>query len=197
LLIGTGTASGFESLMSYFAPNRGSSAVLPCDAALIYEILTDYDHFSEWLPHIRQSKTLATEGDLAIAEFEFTAPRKERFVVECIHTRNQMVLWRAIEGRVPITQVQWEMAAPDAAHCQVSLLVSGLFSFNPLRAGPGKFLDPGNSLKALWNQAFSFMPEIVIAAGSSDEILDLSETEDGVICRIHGKKYVLKRESGD
>ena len=187
--------------MSLFATTSRSAATLPCDAALVYEILTDYDHFSEWLPHISQSKSLAIEGDLAIAEFEFVAPRKERFVVECIHTRNQMVLWRAIEGRVPIAQVQWDIAgaggAASVAQCEVSLSVSGPVSLNPLRHGAGKFLDPDACLKALQGQASSFMPEIAIVGVSGEQILDLSETEDGVVCWIRGKKYVLKRESGD
>jgi hypothetical protein len=182
-------------------PTSRSAATLPCDTGLAYEILTDYDHASEWLPHIGQSKSLATEGDLAIAEFEFIAPRKERFVVECIHTRNQMVLWRAIEGRVPITQVQWDLSGAGAsagtAQCQVSMSVSGPFSLNPLRPGAGKFLNPAACLKALNGQVSSFMPEIAIAGASGEQVLDLSETEEGVVCWIRGKKYVLKQESGD
>jgi ribosome-associated toxin RatA of RatAB toxin-antitoxin module len=183
--------------MSLFTPTLRSAATLPCDAALAYEILTDYDHFVEWLPRIGQSKALATEGELAIAEFEFVAPRKERFVVECIHTRNKMVLWRTIEGRVPIRQVEWDIAAAGAAQCQVSLAVSGPFSPNPLRPGAGKFLNPGPCLKALQSQVSSFMPEIAVADESGEQILDLSETEEGVVCWIRGKKYVLKQESAN
>ena len=187
--------------MSLFTSTGHSSAALPCGAAFAYEILTDYDHFSEWLPHISQSKSLATEGDLAIAEFDFVAPRNERFVVECIHTRNQMILWRAIEGRVPITQVKWDIAegrsASGAAQCEVSMSVSGRVSLNPLQPGAGKFLDPRACLKALRNQASSLMPEIAIAGACGEQILDLSETEDGVVCWIRGKKYVLKQDSGD
>ena len=181
--------------MSFFTPIRRSSAVLPCDAALVYEVLTDYDHCSEWLPHIAQSKSLATEGDLAIAEFEFLPFRRERFVVECIHTCNRLVLWRAIEGRVPITQVQWDIAAEAATRCRVSISVSGLISLNPLRPGAGKFFDPHACLQALRSQTSSFIPEIMIAGMNGERILDLTETEDGVVCWFRGRKFVLKQES--
>ena len=169
-----------------------SSATLRCDPSLIYEILTDYDAYADWLPGIAQAKSLATEGDLAIAEFHFTAPRKERFVVECIHTRNKMVLWRKIEGNVPISQIEWEITSSGAGQGQVSLAVSGAGSFNPFHAGPGKFLNASRAVKALQGQTASFVPELGIADGSGEKILELSETDDGIVCWIRGKKYVLK-----
>jgi ribosome-associated toxin RatA of RatAB toxin-antitoxin module len=183
--------------MSLFTPTRRAAATLRCDAALVYEILTDYDNYVEWLPHLAQSKSLATEGDLAIAEFVFAAPRKERFVVECIHTRNKMVLWRSIEGKIPVTQVEWTIAAAGDAQSQVTLAVTGLLSLNPLQPGPGRFLNSEQCLKALQGQASSFTPEIALADESGEKILDLVETDEGVVCWIRGKKYVLRQEGAD
>jgi hypothetical protein len=71
-----------------FTPTQRAALSLTGDPALIYEVLTDYDGFAEWLPGIAQSKSLAQEGDLAIAEFELAQPKNDRFVFECIHTRN-------------------------------------------------------------------------------------------------------------
>ena len=181
--------------MSLLSPTRRSVAVLPCDPSLLYDVLTDYDNYTEWLPHISQSKTLAREGDLAIAEFELTPPRKEKFVIECIHTRNKMVLWRTISGKIPIAEVEWTIAGSGEGQSQVTLVVTGKFPWNSLIPRYRRFLNPGRCLKALQSQISTFMPEIALTDEAGEKILDLAETEQGVICWIRGKKYVLKPET--
>jgi ribosome-associated toxin RatA of RatAB toxin-antitoxin module len=181
--------------MSLLAPTKRSSATLPCDAGLLYEILTDYDSYTEWLPHLGQSKALATEGDLAIAEFHLSGGKKDRLVVECIHTRNKMVLWRAIEGKVPVTQVEWTIEAAGPSQSRVSLAVERRFPWSSLFSGVGRFLNPAAALKGLQGQVSTYLPEIALADEAGEKILEISETEDGVVCWIRGKKYVLKEES--
>src|SRR3990170_3732168 len=135
--------------MSLLTPIKRATATLHCDAGLLYEILTDYDNYVEWLPRLSQSKSLATEGDLAIAEFHLANAKINRFVVECIHTRNKMVLWRTIEGNVPVTQVEWTIEAAGDGQSRVNLAVERRFQWASLFSGTGKFLNPPAALKSL------------------------------------------------
>lgn len=166
-----------------------------CDAGLLYEILTDYDNYLEWLPRISQSKSLATEGDLAIAEFHLANAKKDRWVVECIHTRNKMVLWRTIEGKVPVTQVEWTIEPAGEGQSRINLAVERQLQWSSLLAGNGKFLNPAAVLKGLQGQVSTFLPEIALPDQEGEKILELTETEEGVVCWIRGKKYILKEVS--
>jgi len=168
---------------------------LDCGAGLLYDVLTDYDGYSEWLPRVAQSKLLAREGDLALAEFEINFPPKQRFIIECIHTRNKMVLWRSIGGEIPVWQVEWNISASGDNKAEVTLIVTGKFQRNSLLPKYRRFLEPKRSMKALRSQISAFLPELAATDEDGEKILDLSETEDGVICWIRGKKYVLKAES--
>ena len=166
-----------------------------CAAGLLYDVLTDYDGYSEWLPRVTQSKLLAREGDLALAEFEINFPPKDRFVIECIHTRNKMVLWRSIGGDIPVWQVEWTITASGESKAEVSLVVTGKFQRNSLLPKYRRFLEPKKCMKALLSQVSAFLPELAVTDEEGEKILELVETEDGVVCWIRGKKYVLKPES--
>ena len=181
--------------MSLLAPMKRSSATLRCDPGLLYEILTDYDNYVEWLPQLSQSKSLATEGDLAIAEFHLANAKKDRFVMECIHTRNKMVLWRAIEGRIPVVQVEWTIEPAGDGQSRVNLAVERRFQWNSLFSATGKLLHPAAALQALQGQVSTYLPEIALADEAGEKILEISETADGVVCWIRGKKFILKEES--
>jgi hypothetical protein len=165
-----------------------------CGAGLLYDVLTDYDGYAEWLPRVAQSKLLAREGDLALAEFEVNLPPKERFVIECIHTRNKLVLWRTIGGNIPIWQVEWNIGASGEGKAQVSLTVTTKCQKNTLFPKYRQFLNPKKSLRALLSQVAVFLPELAVTDEAGEKVLELVETEDGVVCWIRGKKYVLKPE---
>ncbi|MND05905.1 hypothetical protein D3C83_269640 [compost metagenome] len=49
-------------------------------------------------------------------------------------------------------------------------------------------------MNRLQGQLATFMPEIALADESGDRILELMETEEGVVCWIRGKKYVLQED---
>jgi hypothetical protein len=180
--------------MSLLAPAKRSTASLQCDAGLLYEILTDYDICAEWVPQISQSKSLATEGDLAIAEFHLSNKKKSRIVVECIHTRNQMVLWRTIEGETPITQVEWTIEASGEGQSRVTVAVERRFEWASFLSGAGNFLIPPAALKGLRRQIAAYSPEIALTDGEGEKLLEISETDEGMICWIRGKKYILTEE---
>jgi len=178
--------------MSLLNPTHRSTALVRGDAGLLYEILTDYDTYVEWFPYLSQSKSLATEGELAIAEFHLATGKKDRFVVECIHTRNKMVLWRTIEGDIPVTQVEWTIEPGGEGQSKVNLEVTRRRQWNGMFSGAGKSLNPVACLKHLQTQVSAFLPEIAVTGAGGEKILELSETDEGVVCWIRGKKYVLK-----
>ena len=175
---------------------RRSETVLGCDPSLLYDVLTDYDGYAEWLPQVAQSKLLAREGDLAIAEFELSRPPKERFVIECVHTRNKMVLWRTIGGNIPIWQVEWELSSSGAGQTKVTLTVTGRTNSHSFLPQYWGFLEPKKCIRALQRQISAFLPEMAVTDEEGERIFELAETDEGVVCWIRGKKYVLKQEAG-
>lgn len=181
--------------MSLFSFTRKASQSFDCGADLLYDILTDYEGYAEWLPRVLQSKMLAQERDLALAEFEVDLPPKERFVIECVHTRNKMVLWRQIGGNIPIWQVEWTITASGDNKADVSLVTTRKFHWNIFRSRYRGFLDPKRCLRLLQSQVGVFLPELAVTGEGGEKVLELVETGDGIVCWIRGKKYVLKPET--
>jgi len=181
--------------MSLLNLTKTCSAVLPCDAGLAYEILTDYDSYAEWMPHVTRSKLLAREGDLAIAEFEMSRPRKDKFAIECIHTRNKMVLTRTISGKIPVSQFEWTIE-PSGEGCKVTLAITAKTNWHRLVPGYSLLMNPANCLKSLQSQASAFGESLSVQDEGGEKILELIETEEGLVCWLRGKKYTLTPAPG-
>jgi len=177
--------------MAFLSYTKKASISLPCAASLPYEILTDYDTYNEWMPHVTQSKLLAKEGDLAIAEFEITRPVKEKFALECIHTRNKMVLTRTISGKIPASQFEWIIQADGEKKCQVTLTIQGKANWHRLVPSYRSFMNASKCLDALQSQVSAFSPDLAVSDQGGEKIIELAETEQGLVCWIRGKKYNL------
>ncbi len=177
--------------MAFLTYTKKASIVLPCESSLPYEILTDYDSYSEWMPQVTQSKLLAKEGDLAIAEFEMSRPVKEKFALECIHTRNKMVLTRKISGKLPISQLEWIIHAEGDKQCSVTLTMQGKSSWHRLVPAFRSLMNASRCLKALQTQVSVFSPDLALTDQEGEKIIELAETEQGLVCWIRGKKYTL------
>jgi ribosome-associated toxin RatA of RatAB toxin-antitoxin module len=176
--------------MGLLSFKKKTSAVIPGDPELVYEILTDYDSYCEWMPLIAESRLLAKEGDLALAEFELTRPRKEKFVIESIHTRNTMVLIRTISGKVPINQMEWTIS-PSAQGVAVSLIVQSRTSVARFVPAYRRLIDPGACMAGLKGQLAAFSPDLGLTSAEGEKVFELSETEQGLVCWVRGKKYIL------
>ncbi len=168
------------------------SGLVPCDAALAYEILTDYDAYSEWMPLMASSKLLAREGELAIAEFAVFKPDGDKLVMECIHSKNTMVLGRRIEGKFPLSKIQWDLAPADAGQCQVALTIELRYHWRWVLTGCRRFLNVARLLAAFRSQVAVFAPEMPIAGQEGEKILELLETNEGIVVWLRGRKYVLQ-----
>ncbi len=174
---------------------RKASIALPCDSSLPYEILIDYDSYAEWLPSISRSKLLAKEGDLAIAEFEVADSGKSKYALECIHTRNKMVLTRTISGPMPVAQYEWKIE-PEGEGCKVTLVLEGKAHWRLWRSVYRRLSNPAKCLDALKSQVSAFSPDIAIRDEKGERILELVETEQGLVCWLRGKKYTMTPASG-
>ena len=178
-----------------FTFTKRSAQLLRCDPALLYEVLTDYDSYREWMPLIAQSKLLAKEGDLAIAEFELAGSSKDMFVVECIHTKNRMVLWRPIRGKLPVDELQWDIEAAQEGQTKVTITIEGRRGLPGLSNPYCKLTDAGRCLKALEAHLSVFLPELGTDA-EGEKIMEIAETGEGLICWLQGKKYILTIAEG-
>ncbi len=177
--------------MALLTYTRKASVVLSCDPSMPFEILTDYDTYCEWMPFVIKSKLLAKEGDLAIAEFEVSHPNKDKFALECIHTKNKMVLTRRISGKMPVSQFEWIIKASGERQCEVTLTLQAEANWHRLIPAYRIFMNASKCLGALQSQISCFCPDIAVPDGEGEKIIELSETEQGLVCWIRGKKYIL------
>jgi ribosome-associated toxin RatA of RatAB toxin-antitoxin module len=177
--------------MGLFNRTSRAEASLPCEASLVYEVLTDYDSYSEWLPMVTQSKLLAKEGDLALAEISVGQPFPDKLVFECIHDKNRSVLGRAISGKVPFGKLEWTISAEGAQSAKVSLVVASKSDWHWILPGWSKVIDAPAFLGALKGQVAAFGSELSVGAGG-ETILDLMDTPEGMVLVYRGQKYKLQ-----
>ncbi|HXI39027.1 MAG TPA: SRPBCC family protein [Bryobacteraceae bacterium] len=170
--------------------NSKATRIFPADAKLLYEILTDYDTYAEWMPLVGQSKLLAKETDLAIAELDLTAPKGEKVSLECIHSRDKMVLSRVIRGPAAGSQLQWTLTPAGNEQSSVTLTIEGRRNWRWLLGGRYFMGSAKSCLAGLESHLSMFRPEVSIE-GQGEQILDISETGEGLVCRFRGKKYML------
>jgi len=170
--------------------SKQSASVIPGDPALLYEILTDYEHLGEWMPRIAGGKLLAREGDLVLAELELKGRESSRFSMECIHSKDKMVVWRPIENKISAAEVRWEIVSTPEGRCRVSLAVDRRFSLARLASFRSGLMNPGECLRALARQVSMFLPDAAPDT-EGERILEITETQQGLACWIRGKKYKL------
>jgi ribosome-associated toxin RatA of RatAB toxin-antitoxin module len=168
---------------------KQSASVIPGDPALVYEILTGYEDIAEWMPHVAGVKLLAKEGDLVLAEVQLQGQKQRRFTMECIHSRDKEVIWRPVESDIPISQVRWDLAATPEGHCTVSLAVDRRLSL--ARFTGIRFMQTRQWLRALRNQVSLFQPGLQVPGSEGEKILEIVETNEGLVCWIRGRKYNL------
>ena len=169
---------------------RAPREVFPCEVRAIYEVLTDYDSYSEWMPFITTSRLLAKEGSLAITEFELVHPRQDSIVMEWIQTTNKGVLGRIIGGKAPISEIEWAIEPAHSGHSAVTVTIKRKMNWRWLGPAYWTFMNPGRCLHALQSRISVTLPDLA-SDKDAETILELWETENGFVCWIRGKKYNL------
>lgn len=173
-----------------FAPRAPANLLVKAECATVYDILTDYDNYLDWFPITNHSKLLVKEGDdLAIAEFEFDQPAGAKLTMECIHTRNEMVLNRRISGNMPVLRLQWNLA-PAPGGTSVTLRTEMDFTnWRMFVPGVAKHFAHATLLKALEGHINAFSSELQAEGGR--KFLEIIQTNDYLEIWFMGKKYKL------
>lgn len=173
-----------------FAPLGPATLVVEAEPSSVYDILTDYDNYLDWFPHTDHSKLLVKEGDdLAIAEFEFAKPAGAKLTMECIHTRNEMVLHRRISGKMPIERVQWNLA-PQGSGTAVTLRTEMDYSnWRILVPGMAQAFIHRALLAALEGRVNAYSSELANEGGR--KFLEIIQTNEYLEIWFMGKKYKL------
>ena len=173
-----------------FTPLAPASVTVNAEPATVFEILTDYNNYLDWFPHATHSKLMVKEGDdLAIAEFEFDKPSGAKLSMECIHTRNEMVLHRKISGNMPILRVQWNIA-PQGSGSSVTLRTEMDFrNWRMFTPGMAQAFIHRSLLAALSGRVNAYSSEM--ASDGGRKFLEVIQTNDYLEIWFMGKKYKL------
>ncbi len=164
---------------------------MDCEPALVYEILTDYNSYKEWMPMVSTSRLLAEEGDLAIAELAVSLGEGETLAIECIHDRNRMVLSRSIGGSLPVDKIQWDIEPEGPGRCKVSVAMHPEERWQTFLPSHRRFLNPEACLSALRRQTKLFDDAAPDSAPPAELVFQLRETPDGLLVWYLGKQYKL------
>ena len=176
--------------LSFFSA-ESASAVIGCEPSLVYEILIDYDSYSEWMPMVYTSRLLAEEGDLATAELSISLGEGETMAIECIHDRNRMVLSRAIGGSLPVEKMQWDIEPEGSGSCKVSLAMHPEERWQTFLPSHRRFLNPEACLAGLRRQTTLFDGDQSVSGPNGEIVLQIRETAEGLVALYQGKHYKL------
>jgi ribosome-associated toxin RatA of RatAB toxin-antitoxin module len=71
-------------------------------AKLLYEIVTDYERYPQWLPEFKKATILKKEGNTVDVEFVFAVPvRKIRYRIHVVHNPEKLETnWTYLGGEV-------------------------------------------------------------------------------------------------
>lgn len=166
-----------------------ASALIPVKPAFVYEVVSDYAGYAQWLPGLKSSQLLAQESNFAIAEFEFNANPGKKLTVECIHAPTSMVVVRSLSGNKPTVKIEWAIAPAASGQAQIALKMEGPFSL-PFLAGYKGFFNPGKGLTALQG--------VLAASGEGppgEKIIEIIETDEGLFCLYQGTRYRMEAKS--
>jgi ribosome-associated toxin RatA of RatAB toxin-antitoxin module len=173
-----------------FTPLAPATVVVNAEPATVYDILTDYDNYLDWFPQTNHSKLLVKEGDdLAIAEFEFEKPAGAKLTMECIHTRNEMVLHRRISGNMPLLRLQWNLAAQGSGTSVTLRTEMDFKNWRMFVPGMAPNLVHKSLMVSLEGRINAYSSEM--ASDGGRKFLEVIQTNDYLEIWFMGKKYKL------
>jgi hypothetical protein len=165
-----------------------ATAALPGDAALVFEILSDYAGYSEWLPALKASRVLARENNFAVVEFAPGARPDPPLNFECMHAPNATVVLHTLEGSDPALRLEFRISPTDTGGCSVTVTTAMSGSLSRFY---GALMSPETILEGLRGAVLAVAGEIPLGPGE-EKIFELLETDEGLVCWYRGTKYFLK-----
>ena len=158
----------------------------------MYEIVSDCGAYSQWIAGLKSSELLARESNFAIVSLGFYADPDRKLTVECVHAPTRMVVVRSLSGHRPAVKIEWKIQPGEVSGCIVSVKLTGPLSYGFLFGRYRTCLDPKRALYTLSGIVASY--EEVPA---EDKILEIMETEEGLICQYRGTNYRMKANGGE
>lgn len=171
-----------------------ASAYIRAPLAVVYSILTSYDLYSSWIPDITESRLLAREGDVAIAEFICPRYGRGKFTLEVIESPSTAINFSRIDHhRVGLTG-GWQLEEAQGGErvvARADLRLDGWPHEVLLRRAMGDVLE--RTLEALTER--STQVEAAIEAGEvapGELILDLTHEGEDVVVRLRDQVFELR-----
>lgn len=171
-----------------------ASSTIACDPSLAWDILSDYAAWPDWLPLVTRATQLARETNFALVDMELAAFPGRKVSTECLHAPNAKVLVKSLMGQDPEFVLDWTIAPAGPGQALVTAKCTWLHTPANLRAAMSA-LNPQRWLSALASQASSFAGDFNTGPTDPSTILEIYETEEGLICWYRGKKYEMKAVS--
>jgi ribosome-associated toxin RatA of RatAB toxin-antitoxin module len=166
---------------------RAASATLSGSPGLVYEVVSDYASYAQWLPGISSSQVLAQETNFAITELEFRALPGKKVTVECIHAPTSMVVARSLSGNSPAFKLEWNIAPAATGQSLVTLKMERAIASAMFVGSLRNLLEPRTALAALGG-ALSGYGE----GPTGEKVFEIIKNDDGLVCWYQGTKYEMK-----
>lgn len=165
----------------------------------VFAALTDYNSYERWMPEVQQSRILAQEGDIVVAEFVWPIYMEHKFALEFIHTAPESVVYvqtdqygeRGVSGR-------WDLAAaPNGSRTVLTgeMKIKDFFVLDWRRRRQlGAVLR--RSLDAIARQAL--VPRTELSAGpvAKTKVLEVIRRPDSLQVWLFGEVYRLDKGRG-
>jgi hypothetical protein len=165
--------------VSFF--NKTHSREISCDPSLAWDILSDYATWTEWMPPVGKSIQTAREANFARVELEVAG---RTLSAECIHTPDSKVLAKSRHGQTPEFVLDWSISPGGEGRTVIEVKCTGL-----------RALKPERLLDAFAARSACFASDPNTGPADPATILEIYETEQGLMCWYRGKKYEMKAVS--
>jgi len=109
-----GSLRSGKAIVNVVSDRYVSYMLVRADIDPIWSVLTDYDHFADFLPSVQSSEVLEAEGDRAVVEQiaklkVMLAEMESRVRTENIRTPKKRIDFRLIEGDLEIMEGDWQL----------------------------------------------------------------------------------------
>ncbi|MCP4661761.1 MAG: SRPBCC family protein [bacterium] len=176
--------------------NEETTRSLDASRDLLFTILTDYDRYREWLPGIEQSRVLAREGDIVVAEFKASHYGPEMVALEFIHSPPASIAYSQVEhyGKPDIAG-RWELSDPDegtGVGVKAAIRLSTpLFKFRSRRLMRASLEE---ALAALAKRSAALATgEVAEAPAARRKVLEVLRRPQGLEIWYLGESYMLSQ----
>ena len=181
--------------MKLFHRKVDAAAEFSCPAQLLFEVLTDYDNYTDWFPNISGSALAAQAGEVAIALLDLAAPYKGQIAMESVHTANSSVITRFLNAGTDAETIEWDLEELPEGRSRATLTIEGYTSL-PLGSGRMGLLDARRMLSALRSYMLVFSSGVAADGSDGELLVEIVETPNGLTCWWKGRQYEMRPVAG-